>query len=72
MRIGALYSHLNGHEWLLVHRKGIWNEIVEVIGAVNAAECRTKVSKEKGMEGRLLYSPQEMNRRFKEEFAARG
>lgn len=27
MRIAALYSHLNGHEWLLVHEKKTWEEM---------------------------------------------
>lgn len=37
-----------------------------VITKVNAAKCKTKVSKEKGMKGKLLYSPIEMNARFEE------
>lgn len=27
MQIKALYSHLNGHEYLLVHRKHLWDEV---------------------------------------------
>lgn len=72
MRIGALYSHLNGHEWLLVHRKDIWAEVEQVIASVDAEGCRVKVSKERGMQGKLVYSPIEMNRRFGEAFAIRG
>lgn len=33
---------------------------------------RTKVSKEKTMRGRALYSPKDMNRQFREAFTARG
>ena len=72
MRIGALYSHLNGHEWLLVHRKDIWGEIVEAISQIDAEECRTKVSREKTMRGKLLYAPVLLNKRFKKEFQTRG
>ena len=65
MRIGGTYSHLNGEEYLLVHRKQLWEELLRVIEAVDAAACRTKVSKEKTMRGKMLYSPGEMNKQFK-------
>lgn len=29
MKIAAYYSHLNGLEFLLVHKKSLWNEIKE-------------------------------------------
>lgn len=32
LKIEKLHSHLNGHEWLLVHQPGIWKEIERVIG----------------------------------------
>ncbi len=72
MRIGALYSHLNGHEWLLVHRRSIWAEVEQVIEGVDAEACRVKVSRERGMQGKLLYSPIEMNKRFCEAFQVLG
>ena len=72
MRIGARYSHLNGEEYLLVHRGALWNEIQEVIAEVDATACRTKVSREKTMRGRLLYSPSDMNKAFKQRLQARG
>lgn len=64
MRIAETYSHLNGLEFLLVHNKRLWNEIKEVIGNVDAEICKTKVSKEKTMMGKLLYAPKEMNKAF--------
>lgn len=64
MRIAETYSHLNGYEFLLVHRKGLWKEIAAVIKQVDAGRCKTKVSKEKDMPGRLLYSPIDMNAAF--------
>ena len=64
MQIKARYSHLNGEEYLLVHRKDLWEEVQAVIASVDAFACRTKVSKEKTMRGRLLYSPTDMNREF--------
>lgn len=72
MRIGGTYSHLNGKEYLLVHRKRLWKELLEVIEAVDAAACRTKVSKEKTMPGRMLYSPGDMNKQFKNHLEALG
>ena len=72
MKIEARYSHLNGEEYLLVHRKKLWEEIQDVIAGVDASSCRTKVSKEKTMLGRLLYSPSDMNRAFKNGLEARG
>ena len=70
MQIKARYSHLNGEEYLLVHRKKLWEEIQHVITRVDASACRTKVSKEKTMRGRLLYSPSEMNQAFRDGFRA--
>ena len=64
MKIAEIYSHLNGLEFLQVHKPALWKEIKNVITAVDAEECKTKVSQEKGMIGNLLYAPIEMNRRF--------
>ncbi len=72
MRIEAKYSHLNGEEYLLVHRKQLWDEVKEVIAAVDAASCRTKVSREKTMPGKVLFSPADMNRAFKDGLKVRG
>jgi len=65
MRIAETYSHLNGLEFLIVHKPALWREIQAVIRSVNGKTCKTKISKEKGMSGTLLYSPIAMNRRFK-------
>ena len=61
MKIAETYSHLNGLEFLLVHKPSLWKEIKSVIAAVDANKCRTKVSKEKTKKGKLLYSPIAMN-----------
>lgn len=65
MKIIELYSHLNGHEFLLVHKEKLWKEICEVIKNVDAEACKTKVSKEKTKKGKILFSPIDMNRNFK-------
>jgi len=64
MKIAETYSHLNGLEFLLVHKPSLWQEIQSVIAEVNANKCRTKVSKEKTMKGKLLFSPIDMNAAF--------
>ena len=65
MQIKGQYSHLNGYEYLMYHHPDLWEEVEGVIGLVDAEACRTKVSKEKTMRGRRLYSPREMNAEFK-------
>ena len=72
MRIVQTYSHLNGLEYLLVHKKGLWNEVQRVIQLVNGNACKTKVSKEKTMAGKVLYSPKDMNSAFSKLLAAQG
>ncbi|MCY3916863.1 MAG: BglII/BstYI family type II restriction endonuclease [Chloroflexi bacterium] len=72
MRIAAKYSHLNGLEYMLVHHRDLWDEIQAVIASVDAESCKTKVSKEKTMRGRLLYSPVDMNDAFTASFRKDG
>lgn len=64
MKIAETYSHLNGLEFLIVHKPKLWKEIQAVIAAVDSARCKTKVSKEKTMKGELLFSPIDMNAAF--------
>lgn len=71
MRIVERYSHLNGEEYLLVHRPELWAEVLAVIESVDAEACRTKVSREKRLAGKLLYSPVDMNRAMARGFKAR-
>ena len=64
MKIVQTYSHLNGLEYLLVHKKQLWDEVRKVIEAVDGKACKTKVSKEKTMTGKVIYSPIDMNDSF--------
>jgi hypothetical protein len=66
MKIAQTYSHLNGLEYLHFHNRKLWQEIKKVVASVDAIACRTKISKERGMAGKPLFSPVAMNRRFKE------
>ena len=65
MKIVETYSHLNGLEFLLVHKPKLWAEIQSVVEKVDAKRCKTKISKEKTMEGKRLFSPKDMNKAFK-------
>ncbi len=72
MKIGAMYSHLNGFEWIQYHQKKMWAEIEQIIVAINAEDYRTKISKEKTMRGKHLFSPVDINKKMKIDFEALG
>lgn len=67
-----MYNHLNGYEWLQVHRKETWQEIENVIASIDAEEYRTKKSKEKTKKGKMVFSPIDLNARMKKEFESKG
>ncbi|MGH9553435.1 MAG: BglII/BstYI family type II restriction endonuclease [Terriglobales bacterium] len=68
MKIATYYSHLNGLEFILVHKRSLWREIKDVIKRADAAACLTKVSKEARSKGKLFYSPKAMNEAIKRGF----
>lgn len=72
MRIVERYSHLNGEEFLLVHKPQLWQEVLDVVKGVDAEACRTKVSEEKQTAGKVLYSPPAMNAAMAEGFEGLG
>jgi hypothetical protein len=72
MRIVETYSHLNGLEFLMVHKPELWSEIQDVVASIDARSYKTKVSKEKTKIGRLLYAPVELNKAMNEAFARCG
>lgn len=70
MKVAQKYSHLNGEEYLLVHHKPIYDEIVNIIQSINAEACKTKRSEEVRKNGKILYSPVDLNKVFKDSFGA--
>jgi len=64
MKIVKKYSHLNGEEYLIVHKYKLYKEIQEAIALVDASLFKTKVSKERRRHGEMLYSPGELNKEF--------
>jgi hypothetical protein len=68
MKIAQKYSHLNGEEYLIVHHKKLYKEIVDTIQSIDASQFLTKESKEKTMTGKMLYSPIDLNKAFNIKF----
>lgn len=64
MRIANRYSHLNGYEYLMVHRQTEWNEIVNAIESIDANQY-IKDTHENRRRIQHLYDQKEINRRFK-------
>lgn len=71
MKIDQKYSHLNGEEYLIVHHKKLYDEIINVIESIDANHFITKESKEKTMKGQMLYSPVDINNEFNKKFNAK-
>ena len=72
MKITQKYSHLNGEEYLIVHYKALYDEIISVIESIHADDFKTKISKEKTKKGISLYSPIDLNREFDKNFQKLG
>src|SRR5213080_1998427 len=72
MRIAGMYSFKSGKEVITKQHRLQLEEVLQVIDAVDAEACKIKVSKEKTMRDRVLYSPMSLNEAFKGQFAARG
>ncbi len=72
MKITKKYSHLNGEEYLIVHHKKLYKEIVDVIKSVNANDFKTKISSEKTKMGDNLFSPIELNKILDDKFSQKG
>lgn len=70
MRIVYEYSHLGGAEILKVRFPEHDQEIYDAIRDVKAK--KTKISKEKTMIGKELFSPKDMNAQFRQAFKFRG
>ena len=72
MKIVAQYSHKAGREYLEKNRLDELKEIEKIITSVKASAFKTKVSEEKTMMGKALYSPKELNAEFKRQLEANG
>jgi len=72
MRIAGVYSFNNGKEAITQQHRAELDEVLQVIEAVDAEQCKTKVSKEKTMRDKILYSPRTLKQASKEQFTLRG
>jgi hypothetical protein len=72
LKIVEFYSHLNGLEFLKVHKPHLWDEIVSVIESLDGKLSRTKISKEIRTKDKLLFSPKAMNEAMKKSFQTLG
>ena len=72
MKIAGVYSFNRGKEEIIYRYPALLTEVEETIRNVNAEGHKTKVSSEKTMPGRMLFSPRGLNKAFKREFGQRG
>ncbi len=63
MKIAYEYSHLNGLEYLMIHKPGLLEEIKAAIAAIDPNEF-TKISKDKARLGMVLYNQVAINKEF--------
>ncbi len=72
MKIVGMYSFNRGREVVEANYADLLVEVRQAVAGVDAAQSLTKVSEEKTMSGKMLYSPRGLNQNFKHEFASRG
>jgi Restriction endonuclease BglII len=72
MKIVKMFDFNGGKNKVLSQYENEFAEITQAINAINAAQFKTKVSEEKTMPGRLLFSPSEINKEFKRQLNPMG
>jgi len=72
MKVVDEFSHKGGKQFIKNNFPEELNEIYQVISKVNLNSYKIKVSREKTMPGKMLYSPIELNKAFKREFESLG
>ena len=68
MKIAGKYSFNKGEIAIQQKYSELFKEVCPVIESVDAHSCKTKVSDEKTMHGRILYAPKQINKQFKTMF----
>ena len=72
MRIAGIYSFNRGKEVITQLHRPELDEVLQIIEVVDAEQHKLKISKEKTMRDRVLYSPPALNKAFKYQFLERG
>jgi hypothetical protein len=68
MQIAGVYSFKGGEQAVAKEYPDLLTEVNAVIRSIDAAQYKTKSSKEQTMLGRMLYNPSALNWAFKEAF----
>ncbi len=71
MRIVAHYSFNGGEEAVRKYPR-LMQDVAEAVSEVEAEQHRTKKSREKTMNGRMLFSPRSLNTAFNTHFLSKG
>ena len=71
MQIVAQYSFNNGKQFLEEYHRSELSEVKDIISSVVGSRLKTKISKEKTMKGKALYSPIALNKEFRRQFEQR-
>jgi len=71
VRVAGVYSFKGGKKVVAAKYADLLSEVNAVIKAVDPTQLKTKISKEKTMRGRMLYSPPAINQAFDREFSRR-
>ena len=71
MIIAAEYSFNDGDAIKKTYSL-LLQELEDVVAAVDASRCKRKISEEVTMQGKMLYSPRELNKAFARGFASKG
>jgi len=72
MRIVGRYSFNAGEKAVNERFADLLEEACSCISAINACDFKTKISREKTMVGRLLYSPRDLNKAISRQFKEKG
>ncbi len=72
MILKGIYSFNDGLTIIERDFQAELQEVMEIIRSVDAKARKNKISAEKTMQGRVLYSPRSLNKAFRMEFNSRG
>lgn len=64
MRISETYSHINGLEYLLVHKPKLWLELQDVVASVSAEACKIQASTESTTPDKVEYNATQLLEQF--------
>ena len=72
MKMAGIYSFADGDSF--IGKKYPWalKELEKAINEIDAEQCKTKESEEATMPGKILYSPVDLNEKFREVLYKRG